>query len=53
MDSSKTTNALNISPQTHKNILDAVKVTPTVLGKYGRRMAIPSPKSPRSTSQAN
>ena len=53
MDSHKTTDALNFSPQTHKNILDAVKVTPKVLGRYGRRMAIPSPKSPPFQGQAN
>ena len=53
MDPSKTTDALKLSPQTHKNILEAVKVSPSVLGKYGRRMAIPGPQPSPPSHEAN
>ena len=50
---------LQISPQAHKNILEAVKLSPIVFSKNSRRMAISSePGDPgeylkKSTTKSN
>jgi len=31
----------SLSPEIRRSILEVVKVTPPLLGKYGRRMALP------------
>jgi len=41
METSKTLASPNLSPLQVKMIVAAVKVTPKVLEKYGRRMALP------------